>query len=379
MAIDSVEYLGARERLGVHHVRLAPEPAATSEERFDSTLEALEKAEKESDFFGEDGFTFGDFLDLINPLQHLPVISTIYRAISGDEISQGSRILGGAIFGGPIGLASAVANAAVEQATGKDIGALALSIFDSDETDAGDPPATAIAAGAVPDDMVPSPSPEPSGAEAAALDNIDAPPNSHGATNEYVAPELSEEQRALLFSSVGLSPDGRPMAPALGSSGAPSRAGSRPPEAVARGDPHGVPNSSRRVNTDYVRELSEEQKALLFSSVGLAPDGKPAQPVATRTPRPSAAAAPATVTTGSTPSVSPVAARTGVIPNPAALHQMASRRLNSPEIGPGGRQTINAHLSSPEWIARAMEMALDKYSANAANGARRGQTVNSGI
>ena len=29
--------------------------------------------------FGEDGLTFGDILDVINPLQHIPVISTIYR------------------------------------------------------------------------------------------------------------------------------------------------------------------------------------------------------------------------------------------------------------------------------------------------------------
>ena len=73
-------------------------------------------------FWGADGLTFGDILDLINPLQHIPVVSTIYRAITGDEISPGARIAGGALFGGPIGLALAAVNAVVETATGEDIG-----------------------------------------------------------------------------------------------------------------------------------------------------------------------------------------------------------------------------------------------------------------
>ena len=36
--------------------------------------------------FGPDGFTFLDMLDIINPLQHIPVVSTLYRAITGDTI-----------------------------------------------------------------------------------------------------------------------------------------------------------------------------------------------------------------------------------------------------------------------------------------------------
>lgn len=44
---------------------------------------------------GDEGLTFGEFLDVINPLQHLPIISSIYRAATGDEISLGARLLGG--------------------------------------------------------------------------------------------------------------------------------------------------------------------------------------------------------------------------------------------------------------------------------------------
>ncbi len=72
--------------------------------------------------FGKDGMTFGDLLDIVNPLQHIPIVSTIYRAITGDEISPGARMVGGAVFGGPIGLGIAIVNAAVEASTGEDIG-----------------------------------------------------------------------------------------------------------------------------------------------------------------------------------------------------------------------------------------------------------------
>lgn len=80
-------------------------------------------ADKSAD--GE-GFGFFDFIkmviDIVNPLQHLPVISTIYRHVTGDDINAVARVAGGALFGGPIGAVASVANVAVEGATGKDIG-----------------------------------------------------------------------------------------------------------------------------------------------------------------------------------------------------------------------------------------------------------------
>ena len=52
----------------------------------------------------EEGVTFGDVLDIINPLQHIPIVSTIYRMATEDDIGVGSRLLGGALFGGPLGV-----------------------------------------------------------------------------------------------------------------------------------------------------------------------------------------------------------------------------------------------------------------------------------
>src|SRR3546814_5076837 len=78
--------------------------------------------------FGKEGFSFGDFLDIINPLQHIPIVSTIYRAITGDTIQPGSRIAGDTLFGGPIGLVGGVIDAMVQESTGKDIGQQALAM-----------------------------------------------------------------------------------------------------------------------------------------------------------------------------------------------------------------------------------------------------------
>ncbi len=66
--------------------------------------------------------SFWDFLDIINPLQHIPIVSTIYREITGDTIQPSMRIMGDMLYGGVIGGMASIANAVVEQATGQDVG-----------------------------------------------------------------------------------------------------------------------------------------------------------------------------------------------------------------------------------------------------------------
>ncbi|MDP7381971.1 MAG: hypothetical protein QGF33_11475, partial [Alphaproteobacteria bacterium] len=56
-----------------------------------------------------DGFDFNDFLDLINPLQHVPGVSTLYRAVTGDAIADEARFIGHIVYGGPLGLIAATA------------------------------------------------------------------------------------------------------------------------------------------------------------------------------------------------------------------------------------------------------------------------------
>ena len=81
--------------------------------------------------FGKDGFSFSTILDIVNPLQHIPVISTIYQKLTGDVASPAANIIGGALFGGPIGFAVASADTALKSETGKDMGGHVFALFDT--------------------------------------------------------------------------------------------------------------------------------------------------------------------------------------------------------------------------------------------------------
>lgn len=95
--------------------------------------------EETAPIFGEDGLGFDDILDIINPLHHIPVVGTIYRAITDDTLAPAPRVMGGALFGGVIGFAAALVNAVVDEATGSDIGDKTLALFTDDKPgDGGD-------------------------------------------------------------------------------------------------------------------------------------------------------------------------------------------------------------------------------------------------
>jgi hypothetical protein len=68
------------------------------------------------------GFTFDDFIDIINPLQHIPVVSTLYRRLTGDKMGPTAEIAGGALFGGLLGAVGSIADVLWTQATGRDFG-----------------------------------------------------------------------------------------------------------------------------------------------------------------------------------------------------------------------------------------------------------------
>ncbi|MGC2854806.1 hypothetical protein ACM64Y_04970 [Novispirillum sp. DQ9] len=105
-----------------------------------------------------DELSFWDFLDVINPLQHIPVVSTIYRELTGDQIRAPARIAGGALFGGVIGLAAAAADMALKEASGRDAGEHVMALFGGDDDPAGSPKTapTALAAQEAPADPAPT-------------------------------------------------------------------------------------------------------------------------------------------------------------------------------------------------------------------------------
>lgn len=89
--------------------------------------------------FGEDGPTFYDMLDIVNPLQHLPIVSYFYREFTEDTIEPLPRVAGGALFGGLYGAVASLVNVVVDEVTGDDIGGHAIAAF-KDLTGIGDDP-----------------------------------------------------------------------------------------------------------------------------------------------------------------------------------------------------------------------------------------------
>lgn len=84
----------------------------------------------------ESDYSFWDFLDLINPLQHIPVVNTIYREITGDTIKPEMKLAGGAALGGVFGLVTSLADVIFEQETGKDISSTMVASIFGDSKDA---------------------------------------------------------------------------------------------------------------------------------------------------------------------------------------------------------------------------------------------------
>ncbi len=104
-----------------------------------TTVPAKPGATKEADL----SLDFGDLLDAVNPLQHLPGVSQIYRHATGDGIGLPARLAGGFLFGGPVGLLGSAAMAAFEAVTGDDpLGHLVTLAEGSGEAET-EPPAAA--------------------------------------------------------------------------------------------------------------------------------------------------------------------------------------------------------------------------------------------
>ncbi len=92
------------------------------------------------------GFIKG-LIDVINPLQHIPVVSTLYRQLTGDEINPVARLAGDTLYGGAIGAAVAMADIATEKTTGHDIGQTVMAALTPASPQKAD--ATMVASGTV--------------------------------------------------------------------------------------------------------------------------------------------------------------------------------------------------------------------------------------
>jgi hypothetical protein len=142
----------------------ASPPASTEDSRRASALAPPERDWSAPSTQSDQSFSFSDFLSIINPLQHIPIVGSIYRAITGDTIAPASRVIGGLLFGGPMGLITSAFNAMVEQTKGKDLGEQALALLVPDQESP--PPAAPLAQHA---EAAPQPQSQPQPAPDAAV------------------------------------------------------------------------------------------------------------------------------------------------------------------------------------------------------------------
>ena len=128
----------------------------------------------------KEGFGFGDFIDIINPLHHIPIVATIYRNLSGDQIGAAPRVIGGALWGRIGGFVAGAVNAVVEWWSGKDIGDhIYAAVFgDPKKVEGG----TAVAqknaptSGTAPSSVATRKAAAPQSAESASAASVESPP-----------------------------------------------------------------------------------------------------------------------------------------------------------------------------------------------------------
>lgn len=60
--------------------------------------------------------SFADFIDILNLLQHVPLLSSLYRHVTGDEIDPAAQVMGATLYGGPLGFVAAKNLAVIQEA-----------------------------------------------------------------------------------------------------------------------------------------------------------------------------------------------------------------------------------------------------------------------
>jgi hypothetical protein len=114
----------------------------------DTASRVVEAESSEKTQFGasDEGMSFDDVLNAVNPLHHIPIVSTIYQAVSGAKIGIGPRMIAAAILGGPAGLILAGISAFIEEMSGGTMAEHAVALFDGVTGDGGPAPANMSAA-----------------------------------------------------------------------------------------------------------------------------------------------------------------------------------------------------------------------------------------
>jgi len=205
-------------------------------------------------FWAKGEASFSDFLDTINPLEHLPIISTIYGWIAGKhDIGDLPRIAGDALYGGPWGALSGVFNALLKEETGKDVGEHVVAAI------LGDTSANAVAAtpGSAPS---PASAPDPAAADPAASTGTTPAPSTPAVVPGTASSSTATAAKSAPAPSSPAVPDHPPM---------PLSRSSTQGEAVAAraAVPSNAPSSGDPAAKAFLAQ-STERARLLYQSTG---------------------------------------------------------------------------------------------------------------
>lgn len=262
--------------MAVDSIGLSPNPVDT---------EATSSPGRLSAFNQPDGPGFSDLLDIINPLQHIPLVNIAYQAITGDKEGGVAEFVGGALWGGMIGIAGAVINMAVEDQTGQSIGDNIAALFDNSQPESGtqlatDVPAPTSAADRIPEaiassDTVTDSSPAPTAAALA----INTPTNQ---SSETALPASSQAVVAGEYLVFGGTPSRSPLSLLPAASATPSPKPKDEP--AAKPAPLSNPDflvfgESGRPASQLPEQIAKEDNAIRYRP--LPPRTGPAEPKTT--------------------------------------------------------------------------------------------------
>lgn len=365
MALDPTELMSPRDRLA-YSINMRGRNGAPS-----GPPDGSHVAQK-TEFFGPDGLDFEDVLDIVNPLQHLPLVATAYRALTGDEISAGARVIGGGLYGGPAGVFTGAIDAAIAEANGgNDLGGIAVATLTGEEIESSPaaPETSDITVASADVAAIEPAAGAPSQEQEMAQARPWVDPDSAEALSRQAAPSVREEALPFLPSDLQQAKPSDSMGPAP--------------------DPKQL--------ADSIPTLSEDQVSLLLSSVGLKP-GQEAKAAPKLEANPDELAADRSlealdlgqINSGAGQVVREERRSRDILPpmkqiyirQPVGSKAWANQSYTpnfkssaSPEVavGSGG----DGGSGDQAWVANAMAAALDKYQKGGAKAASktRGSTI----
>jgi hypothetical protein len=287
--------------------------------------------------------SFHDVLDAINPLHQIPVVSALYENATGDRIGIVPRIIGGALFGGPIGMVAAIATGVFEDATGKTPGETVIAALTGDsDKDPGAPQTASLQTGSSP-----PPSSQQSGTSATRRGGKDADGSLPGLAAPASAPAPTPAMTTpavLMAAMMSGGRDGDPTS-SMGPVAAPSVPAEAAPSFVAE-------------HQQTPRQAADQ---LASDAANQARFGKSSKPLFQQAGFQQAALQAAADGAGRSPTVAFGASNQKGVQASYAMPQAKPQQAGAPQPGLAPVVQAMPETLSDDHISKAMQTALDKY------------------